>query len=69
MDEEDVLDQTFSIPSGVTTEESGRKGNCYKSMSHSNMSGEPCDLDNSPLIVESVGDMSQRSYNHSSKEN
>lgn len=33
------------------------------------MSGEPCDLDNSPLIVESIGEISQKSYNHSSKEN
>ena len=57
------------MPSGVTTEESGRKGNYNKSLSHSNISGEPCDLDNSPLVVESVGDLSQKSFNNSSKEN
>ena len=33
------------------------------------MSGEPCDLDNSPLIVESIGDISSKSYHQSSKEN
>ena len=68
-----MFDQNFSIPSGVTTEESGgcagRKNKCCKSNSHSNMSGEPCDLDSSPLIVETISNISQKSNNISTKEN